>query len=143
MKMLAVAITALSFCTGCWLTSAASVFPAIAAVVSDSSAVLNIVQQAVDTWFLHKPDRELQARFNSAIRDAWTALRAATAATRGAESVSQEEYDKAFFAFKNAYAELHSLLKEHGILNGSKLSMGPDAPEQEIADPAALNYQVK
>jgi len=142
-KMISVALVSLSLFTGCWFSSAAAVFPAIAAVVSDATAVLNIVQQATNTWFMHKPDKELQEQFNAKITEAWTALRIATAATQGAESLSQEEYDKAFADFQKAYTELHAMLKRHGILNGSKLSMGPGRPEEEIAEPMALSFEVK
>ena len=141
-KMLAIVIVALSLFTGC-VGGAGAVFPAIAAVVSDATAVLNIVQQAVNTWFRHKPDPELQEQFDATIAEAWTALRVATSATQGAEHLSQEDYDKAFADFQDAYARLHEMLKKHGILTGTKLSMGPNAPEQEIPEPLALSHKVK
>lgn len=142
-KMIGVAMLSLCLFTGCWLSSAAAIFPAVAAVVSDASAVLSIIQQAVTTWFAHKPDPALEAKFNAAITKAWTALRAATAATQGAESLSQEEYDQAFADFQLAYEELHSLLKQHGILTKNMLSMGPNRPELEIVEPLAISFKVQ
>lgn len=138
-------VVAMMFClitTGCFLTAAAAVFPAIAAVVSDATAVLNIVQQASNSWFMHKPDHELQAQVDNSITETWNALRVATAATKGAESLSQEEYDQAFLEFQTAYTRLHALLKEHGILKGNKLSSGPNQPEHEIPEPLAMSFKV-
>lgn len=126
--------------SGCGVVAA---FPAIAAVVSDAVAVLNIIQQAVNTWFVHKPDQELQLEINNALTETWGALRVATAATKGAENLSQEEYDAAFADFQSAYTDLHELLKRQGILKGNKLSMGPEQHGEEIPPPLAMNHLVR
>jgi hypothetical protein len=127
--------------TGC---GAVALFPAIAAVVADATAVLSIIERAVDSWFAHKPNPELHAKLNTALSETWSALRVATAATQGAENLTQEEYDAAFADFQTAYQTLHDMLKRNGILKGSRLSMSPEGLEgAEIPDPVALSYQVK
>lgn len=128
--------------TGC--PAAAALFPTIAAVVSDATAVLSIIERAVDSWFTHKPNPELQAKINTALSETWAALRVATAATEGAESLTQEEYDAAFKDFQDAYTELHDMLKRVGILRGTQLLGSPEAVEGvEIPEPMALSYKVK
>lgn len=126
--------------TGCFATII-PVIAKVATVVNDATAVLSIIQRAVDGWFLHKPNQELEQRANDLITNTWTALRVANATTSGAESLSQEDYDAAFKDFQEAYSELHSFLKENGILKGTKLGMGNGSSE-EIPPPLALSLRV-
>lgn len=134
-------LTCCTTLTSCF--APAAIFPAIAAVVSDASAVLSIIQNAVNSWFANKPNVELQTQINAAIANTWTALRVATAATQGAEKLSQEEYDEAFSEFQAAYSELYALLKAHGILKGTRLSMGVNQGEVDIPAPLAIGYKVQ
>ena len=145
MKFSHASFIALTLCSpllsGCW-QAAVPIASAIVSVVTDSFAVLNIVERGINTWFRHKPDPEAEAVATDLLNKAAGALRVASAATRGAESLTQEEYDAAFLEFREAYAELHSFLKSEGILKGNKLGFGPGY-EEEIPQPAALDFKVQ
>lgn len=114
----------------------------IVSAVNDAEAVLNIVERAVDTWFSVRPDEDKQVKANRLISSAWTALRAANAAAMASESISQEEYDKAFAEFSEAYAELHKFLSENGILSDGRLGIGNGVTE-EIPAPTAIGMRLR
>jgi hypothetical protein len=118
---------------------AASLLPAAVAAVSDAEAVLSIVERAVDTWTTTSPDPELRQRANLLIADAWTALRIANATLEGAESLSEDDRAQAFKQFQIAYSELHTFLKQHGILSGSGFG-GPGEVEFSIPEPTAMKF---
>lgn len=122
--------------TGCF-AGALPIIAKVATVVSDATAVLSIIQQATSTWFRAQPDPELEAQADRLIVNAYTALRVATAAANGSDSLTKEEYDEAFAEFQVAYSELHTFLKDAGILNGTKLGLGTDA-ETDIPEPLAM-----
>lgn len=113
----------------------------IATVVSDATAVLSIIEQATSTWFKHRPNAELEQESSRLIVNAYTALRVANSTTSGADSLSQEEYDAAFKDFQEAYTELHSFLKDNGILKGTKLGLG-NGKTEEIPPPLAMSLKV-
>lgn len=126
---------------GCF-GAALPIIARVATVVSDATAVLSIIQQATSTWFRARPDPELEAQADRLIVNAYTALRVATAAANGADGLTKEEYDEAFADFQVAYSELHTFLKDAGILNGTKLGLGTDA-ETDIPAPLAMQTLVK
>lgn len=127
--------------TGCF-GAAFPLIAKVATVVSDATAVLSIIQQATSTWFRAQPDPELEAQADRLIVNAYTALRVATAAADGADGLTKEEYDAAFADFQVAYSELHTFLKDAGILNGTKLGLGTEA-ETDIPEPLAMQTLVK
>ena len=122
--------------SGCAAVMAA--LPEVAAVISDATAVLQIIERALDSWFaVSPPDAETRQEANLLLSDAWSALRVATFATRGAQDMSEEDKRKAFEEFRKAYSELHAFLMRHGVLQGSMLSLG-GGKTQDIPEPLAL-----
>ncbi len=144
-RLLAIFICCVSL-TGCIGSSVAAAIPTVVAAVTDASAVLNLVQSAVNVWFARNPDDTEQAKINELIQRSWAGIRAANLALQGAENLSQEDYDRAMSDFRNAYGELQVLLQKKGILSGSRgtlLSMdGGEKESVEIAPPMALSLKV-
>lgn len=133
--VIATALSA-SLLTGCAGLIAA--LPEIAAVVADAAAVLSIVERALDSFYaVTPPDPEVRQQANQLMSNAWTALRIATAATKGADHLSKDEQRAAFEEFRKCYSELHKFLQENGVLKGSKLSLGMGA-EADIPEPLAM-----
>lgn len=124
---------------GC--AAAIPVIAKVATAVADAGTVLSIIRQAVSSWFKVNPDLEREQMADRLIQNATIALRTATYATNGATSLSQEEYDKAFSDFREAYGELHSFLSENGLLQGSLLSSG-NGSSVEIPTPLALEMRM-
>lgn len=113
--------------------------PEAVAIISDASAVLSIIERALDTWFeIAPPSKEVRQEANQLLSDAWAALRVATATTRGAKELSDDEKKKAFESFREAYTELHTFLKKHGVLAASNLRVSKDGQTEEIPEPLAM-----
>jgi hypothetical protein len=126
---------------GCFLASVAPMLPKVAAVISDASATLNIIQNVTRTFFSYRPNAELEMQVNDLLNKSWASLRAANHTVSGVEDLSQEQYDKAFDDFNKSYGELHNLLKSEGMLNGTRLGAG-NGLEVEIPEPTALSLRL-
>lgn len=139
-KLLHCLLAALLFCgpvSGC--AGALAAIPTAVSLISDASAVLAIIERALDTWFaLVPPTNEVRQEANQLLADAWAALRIATSATKGAQELSDDDKKKAFESFKEAYSELHAFLKRHQVLAAGKLSVSPEGQEAEIPEPLAM-----
>lgn len=127
--------------------SCASILPAlpkIVSVLSDASAVLQIVDTAAQEFFRTHPDipPETRARYVDLYSKTVSSLNGANHALRGVQDVDQEQYDAAFKEFRAAYADLSVFLKDEGIMTGSGLKASPEGGEIDLPEPLALTYRV-
>jgi len=141
LKILLASVLLSLSCVSCW-SAAIPIIAKVATVVNDANAVMNIIENATKSWFSVNPDPELESEADRLILNAWTALRVANSTVSGAEKLSQEEYDKAFSDFSDAYAELHQFLVDNKMLNGNRLGLG-NGESAEIAPPSAFSLNVE
>lgn len=125
----------------------AAVLPAIPTVVSvitDAIAILNIIDNAVQTYFATHPatPEKVKTAYASAYRKAMSSLNAANHALTGVEDLDQKQYDAAFAEFQLAYRELLDLLSKEGLMReGNQLRVSFDETVQ-LPEPAALTHRV-
>lgn len=98
----------------------AALLPKVVAAVTDASLVLDAIQTFSDKRFAQNPDPDSQAKVNALIAKARAAAEAALHTARGTEALTQQDVDKAFDAFKLAYAELIAVTQPMGVRTASK-----------------------
>lgn len=143
-RALVIAVSLALPVSGC--AAALAALPQVTAVVTDALVVLNIIDAAVQDHFDQNPmtPPHVQREYAKALRDAVVALKAAEDALRGAESLSQEDYDRAFQQFREAYGKLLELLEKNGLVRQGYLMAGKGGgTPAHLPEPAALTYQVK
>lgn len=130
----AVPLTVFPGCAGFF-----SALPEIASVIADANATLSIVERAMDAFFAIHPNAELRQEANRLLSNCWVALRIANSSVEGAKHLNEEERAEAFKDFQDAYEELHTFLKENGILRKSGLG-GSHGEILQIPEPTAMKY---
>jgi len=130
--------------TGC--AAALAALPQITSVVTDALVVLNIIDNAARDYFDTNPltPPHVQRKYTELYRQTVVALKAAQEALRGADSMSQEDYDKAFQQFREAYGKLRELLEKNGLMRQGYLMAGKGGQTQVyLPEPMALTYKVQ
>lgn len=109
-------IAAASLFAGCaHLQPVVDNLPKAIAYAQDAEIALTIVETAEKTAFAVHPDPELQAKIETGIADARTALDAGLKICMGGENLSQAQIDQAFANFKTAYTDVMALLGPLGV----------------------------
>jgi hypothetical protein len=140
---LALAVPLATTATGCAaLASVAPALPAIAGVISDAVAVLDIINVVVQQFMRqHSVPLDVQEEYASLHAKALRALNAANAVLRGSTAITQKQFDQAFGEFFFAFGELRNLLITHGMMSDGKMAIGSGSVY--IPEPVALTFQVK
>lgn len=128
------------------VTGCAAVLPAVTQilnVVTDALVVLNIIDNAVNEYFDNAPltPPRVKRQYLELYRKALAALAAAQHALEGVEDLDQQEYDKAFQEFRDAYAELRELLRREGLMRENYLQTAKGEMVL-VPEPQALTYKV-
>lgn len=89
--------------------------PRAVAYAQDAEIALDIVETAEKGIFAVSPNPALQAKVETGIADARTALDAGLKLCMGGESLSQSQIDQAFGNFKTAYTDIMALLGPLGV----------------------------
>ena len=128
--------------TGC--AAVLPVIPKIVAVITDAIAIMQIIDNAVQTYFATHPDvpAKVKQAYALAYRKAMDGLNAANHALTGVEDLDQQQYDAAFEEFKQAYLDLLDLLAKQGLMQGNQLRVSP-TETVELPEPAALTFRVE
>lgn len=132
--------TGLLFCLpiftvgGC--AAVAAYLPSIVAAITDATLILDNIKSFADRYFVVKPDPTLQEKVDSAVSRARIALDLAIRATQGASDLTQEQIDKAFSEFKDAYVDLLKLVEPIGVTTGDGIKVVPGG--LNVPSPMAL-----
>lgn len=111
--------------TGCAALSAVvPVLAEVATVAANAAAVLDVIEDASDSFFAARPDAAKQAAVSRSISNCRLAIAAATAAAQGAKDLDGRQADEAFNQFRDAYQNLKALLDDVGVTKGGKFG-GP------------------
>lgn len=89
--------------------------PRAIAYAQDAELALDIAETAERSIFMVSPNPALQAKVETGIADARTALDAGIRICLGGENLSQAQIDQAFGNFKQAYTDIMALLGPLGV----------------------------
>jgi len=114
--------------------------PRAVAYAQDAQIALEIVESTERAVFAVSPNPALQAKVETGIADARTALDAGLKLCLGGENLSQAQIDQAFANFKTAYTDIMALLGPMGVKRAPPAGKSGAHPggDYVIADPLLL-----
>lgn len=114
--------------------------PRAVAYAQDGLIALDIVESTEKAVFAVSPNPALQAKVETGIADARTALDAGLKLCLGGENLSQAQIDQAFANFKTAYTDIMALLGPLGVRRAPAAghSGGQHGGGYVVADPLLL-----
>jgi len=138
-KYIVAIILSMSLLAGCgFLASAVPWIAKITAVVVDASNVLSTINDVANKYFvINDTPARTRDEFNTVMVKARLMLQAANSSLRGADNLTQQQFDDAFARFNDAYKELVALCATTGVTQ-RKGAYGV----AKLPEPMSLSYKV-
>lgn len=114
--------------------------PTVIQYVQDAGMILDAIDRAVLPVLAMKQDKELSQKYASAMDSARQALQVALRSAEGGKQLSEKDLDAAFANFRQAYAQLTSLLQQANLMNASgTMSAVPGMVNVTVDTPLAVS----